>query len=157
MLPTPRLSSLLTPHSFFLTLHSTMFNIRVYGILINENKILLVEESVRDKRILKFPGGGLEFGEGLVDCLRREFIEELQTEVFNIRHFYTTDFFVQSFLDPNHQVISIYYLVDADIATINYLIDETMQFLWMDINELKEEQLVLPIDKHVLKMLKENS
>ncbi|MFI5171012.1 MAG: NUDIX domain-containing protein [Chitinophagales bacterium] len=131
-----------------------MFNIRVYGILIHEEKVLLVEESIRGKRILKFPGGGLEFGEGTIDCLRREFLEELQIELLNIRHFYTTDFFVQSFLDPNDQVISIYYLVDADVATINYSIDETMQFSWIELGEITEEQLVLPIDKIVIKKLK---
>lgn len=131
-----------------------MFNIRVYGILIQDNKILLVEENIRDKRILKFPGGGLEFGEGLIDCLKREFNEELETEIYNLRHFYTTDFFVQSFLDPNDQIISIYYLVDADLTKINYTIQETMHFSWFTIQELKEDKFFLPVDKYVLEILK---
>ena len=45
-----------------------MFNIRVYGILINDAKQVLVsDEYIRGTYITKFPGGGLEFGEGTRD------------------------------------------------------------------------------------------
>ena len=131
------------------------FNIRVYGILIIGSKVLLVEESVLDKRILKFPGGGLEFGEGTIDCLQREFREELDLEIKNIRHFYTTDFFVQSFLNPEHQVLSIYYLCDTENTNINYGIDSSMHFNWVDLNDLNEEMFVLPIDKKVAGKIRE--
>ena len=48
-------------------------SIRVYGILINGNKQLLVsDEFIRGGYYTKFPGGGLEFGEGTRDCLKRE-------------------------------------------------------------------------------------
>ena len=126
-----------------------MFNIRVYGILIRANKILLVEENIRDRRILKFPGGGLEFGEGTIDCLQREFREELGMEIKDITHFYTTDFFVQSFLDATQQVISIYYLCAMEDQNVNYSLDTTMEFKWVDINDINEEMFALPIDKVV--------
>ncbi|MFM2327645.1 MAG: hypothetical protein RIR31_1847, partial [Bacteroidota bacterium] len=62
--------------------NNCMFNIRVYGILINENKQVLVsDEFIRGMQITKFPGGGLEFGEGTRDCLKREFMEEMNLEV----------------------------------------------------------------------------
>ena len=42
-----------------------MFNLRVYGILLGENKQVLVsDEFIRGSYYTKFPGGGLEFGEG---------------------------------------------------------------------------------------------
>ena len=54
------------------------FNLRVYGILINDQKQVLVsDEYIRGKHYTKFPGGGLEFGEGTRDCLAREFMEEM--------------------------------------------------------------------------------
>ena len=109
-----------------------IFNIRVYGILINADKILLVEESIRERRILKFPGGGLEFGEGTIDCL------------------------VQSFLDATQQVVSIYYLCAMEDQNINYSLDTTMEFKWVDINDINEEMFALPIDKVVAnKIMKE--
>ena len=54
------------------------FNIRVYGILINDNKqVLVADEYIRGGMYTKFPGGGLEFGEGTRDCLKRELKEEV--------------------------------------------------------------------------------
>src|ERR1700710_433096 len=88
--------------------------IRVYGILINENKQVLVsDEYIRGDYIIKFPGGGLEFGEGTRDCLKREFKEEMDLEVKVTDHLYTTDFFQMSAFNPEHQIISIYYFAEA--------------------------------------------
>ena len=97
-----------------------MFNVRVYGLLIHNNQILIVKEPIKNNQVIKFPGGGLEFGEGTIDGLKREFKEELGVDITGITHFYTTDFFVQSFLNPEHQVISIYYLVQANPEELNF-------------------------------------
>jgi hypothetical protein len=48
------------------------FTIRVYGLLIHNGFMLVSDELIRGHRITKFPGGGLEFGEGTKDCLIRE-------------------------------------------------------------------------------------
>src|SRR6202035_4232266 len=91
-----------------------MCNIRVYGILLDENrKVLVSDEFIRENYYTKFPGGGLEFGEGTRDCLKREFKEEMDLEVKIGDHLYTTDFFQMSAFNPEHQIISIYYLVEA--------------------------------------------
>src|SRR3954471_21402354 len=89
-----------------------MFNIRVYGILIGENKQVLVsDEFIRGDYYTKFPGGGLEFGEGTRDCLKREFMEEMNLDVAVGEHLYTTDFYQMSAFNPKLQIISIYYYV----------------------------------------------
>ena len=69
--------------------------VRVYGIVINGNQeLLLSDEFQLNTKMTKFPGGGMDFGEGTIDCLRREFREECSgQEILNISHFYTTDFF----------------------------------------------------------------
>src|SRR5436305_10495571 len=91
-----------------------LFNIRVYGILQAKNKDILVsDELIRGSQYTKFPGGGLEFGEGTRDCLKREFLEEMQLNVKVTDHIYTTDFFQMSAFNPEHQIISIYYRVEA--------------------------------------------
>ena len=87
------------------------FNIRVYGILINNGQLLVSDEYIKKNKITKFPGGGLEFGEGPKDCLIREFKEELNLSIKVIAHYYTTDFYVNSSFDTNSQIISIYYIV----------------------------------------------
>ena len=90
-----------------------MFNVRVYGILINKDEQLLVsDEYIRGEYYTKFPGGGLEFGEGTRECLKREFKEEMDLAVNVGEHLYTTDFYQQSAFNPKHQIISIYYYVN---------------------------------------------
>ena len=91
-----------------------MFNLRVYGVLLGANKEVLVsDEFIRGGYYTKIPGGGLEFGEGTRDCLKREFKEEMDLEVDVGDHLYTTDFFQMSAFNPDHQIISIYYWVTA--------------------------------------------
>ena len=91
-----------------------MFNLRVYGILINEKEQVLVsDELIRGSYITKFPGGGLEFGEGTRDCLQREFMEEMNLKVEIGNHIYTTDYFQASAFNTAKQILSIYYFVKA--------------------------------------------
>src|SRR4051812_1097228 len=88
----------------FQNMAENIFNVRVYGILINEQgQVLVTDEIHYGQRMTKFPGGGLQFGEGIVDCLKRECVEELGLEVNVQEHFYTTDFFQLSAFNPKHQ------------------------------------------------------
>jgi 8-oxo-dGTP diphosphatase len=140
------------------------FNVRVYGLLINDkNQVLISDEQEFGKRFSKFPGGGLEYGEGLPAALKREFIEECSMEIEILRHFYTTDFFVKSVFNES-QLISVYYLVtnvsDITLKITNKPFDfesdnEIMQsFRWVNIEDLNEHDVTFPVDKHVVKMLK---
>ena len=88
-------------------------NVRVYGILIHENKLLVSDEYIKGMKITKLPGGGLEHGEGTIDCLKREFIEEMNLKVEVGNHIYTTDIYQQSAFNHAHQIISIYYFAKA--------------------------------------------
>ena len=151
-----------------------MFNIRVYGILINEQQQILVsDEHIRGQYITKFCGGGLEPGEGTIDCLKREFIEEMNLAVAVTRHLYTTDFYQQSAFNPAHQIISIYYYVKAlaeirvPLRTASFQFDEaqikmyetngeTETFRFIDWEEFNEDAVTLPIDKVVAKLIKAN-
>jgi len=140
------------------------FNVRVYGLLINEhNQILLADEEVKGYRFTKFPGGGLEFGEGLKDALKREFMEECYTEVEVLDHFYTTDFFVKSAFNDS-QIISIYYKVKpltelkinvkTELFDFSKTTDELLAFRWKNIEELQPEDVTFPIDQYVIELLK---
>ena len=73
------------------------FNVRVYGIIQLDGKVLLLKEQYKEEIFVKFPGGGLEYGEGTRDCVIRELKEELNLNVEIESHFYTTEFFQKSF------------------------------------------------------------
>ncbi len=140
------------------------FNIRVYGFLIDEGRILVTDEFRLGIFLTKFPGGGLMYGEGMIDCLKREFMEELDTEIVNISHYYTTDFFLASKLLPvESQLINVYYLVLAKkpypFKTTDKkfdfpdVVDGVQCFRWIPITELSEEEFTFPIDKFIVHKL----
>ena len=140
------------------------FNIRVYGILINEaQQVLVCDELIKGHPVTKFPGGGLEFGEGTIDCLKREFIEETGFGVEVTGHFYTTDYVQVSAYNPSHQIISIYYMVkpagDFPLRTTEKIFDfegrdaYAQTFRWISLEAISENHFTLPIDRLVGKML----
>tara|TARA_B100001093_G_scaffold410641_1_gene399958 strand:+ start:4786 stop:5217 length:432 start_codon:yes stop_codon:yes gene_type:complete len=134
------------------------FNIRVYALIIEGDHILISKELIRDEILFKFPGGGLEFGEGLIEGLQREANEELNQSLKEIEHFYTTDFFQRSTFDTKDQLISIYYSAKLSSKLVNKLkepIKDQPLFIWKKIKDLKENDLGFSIDKKVLKMVKD--
>lgn len=149
-----------------------MFTIRVYGILINElQQVLVSDEYIRGNYYTKYPGGGLEIGEGTRDCLRREFMEELNLKIAVGDHIYTTDIYQQSAFNPADQIISIYYFVKAlepikvPLKTLPFDFDEkelakynlTKQietFRFIDWQNFSSDAVTLPLDKIVALQLK---
>ena len=136
------------------------FNIRVYALIIENDNILISKELIKGEIVLKFPGGGVEHGEGIIDALQREAKEELSQELEEITHFYTTDFFQESSFRKSDQLISIYYTAKLSTFLLNKInkpIKDQPLFIWKKIQELKKEDLHFPIDKKVLEMLKESN
>lgn len=144
------------------------FNVRVYGILIHDDKVLVSDEYIKGMNITKLPGGGLEFGEGTLECVVREFKEELDLDIEVGEHFYTTDFFVNSAFSVNNQVISIYYKVkpkaELNLFNLGFKISnkpfdfekikegaQTMR--WVELNKISENDFTFIIDKRIGEML----
>lgn len=125
----------------------------MYGLWVHDGKLLVNEEIIGGRRIIKFPGGGLDWGEGTIACLKREFMEELHLEVEVLEHFYTTDFFQASAFDGS-QVLSIYYRVTGKVPEmiVNHIPNE--RTFWMELKDVTEDTFTLPIDKKVGAMLR---
>lgn len=142
---------------------SKPFNVRVYGIVIEDNQVLICDELINGYKMTKFPGGGLEFGEGTIDCVIREFNEEMNIEVEVIEHIYTTDFFQQSAFNSKEQMLSIYYKIKLlEVPQLNFKakrydfegIENQIQFRWLDINSIDKMDLSFPIDQYILNFIK---
>ena len=141
------------------------FNVRVYGLLFNNNnEVLLSDEHEYGQYFTKFPGGGLELGEGLIDALKREFMEECNAEIEVTGHFYTTDFYEKSSFNDS-QVISIYYLakevhpLQLNFKTKVFDFDENINqsFRWVKIDKLTEADVTFKTDKTVVNLLKKET
>ncbi|PTM05336.1 MAG: NUDIX hydrolase [Bacteroidetes bacterium] len=136
------------------------FTIRVYGLLISEGSLLLSQENIYGSIYTKLPGGGLEFGEGTIECLQREFVEEANLAIRVDNHFYTTEEFVASAFNAKMQVMSIYYTVScADLSPLSHLPQSDFKkhgdqkLFWKKLSELSTKDVDLSIDKIVIEKL----
>jgi 8-oxo-dGTP diphosphatase len=140
------------------------FNVRAYGIYISEGRLLVTDEYRMGIRMTKFPGGGVEFGEGLADCIMRECIEEFGQPFRVLDHFYTTDFFQPSAFNPAHQLISVYFLVEPEeelkckVTLKPFEFERETEgaqcFRWISLKDLSEDHFTFPVDKIVVEMIK---
>jgi ADP-ribose pyrophosphatase YjhB (NUDIX family) len=142
------------------------FIIRVYGLILNEkNQVLLSDEYQLGMKMTKFPGGGMNFGEGTIDCLKREFNEECNgQEITQIEHLYTTDFYQKAMFFENSQLISVYYTARFKTPIKFYISDKPFDFSkmengrqsfrWVKIDDLNPDEITFPIDKFAAKYLK---
>lgn len=142
------------------------FNVRVYGILKNDNnQVLITDERTQSVSFTKFPGGGLEYGEGLIEALKREFIEECNLSIEVVRHIYTTDFYEKSSFN-NSQIISVYYEVkpleelNIEIKTKPFdfnaqvIADKLEVFRLVELDKLQIEDFTFRTDKKAFELFK---
>lgn len=144
----------------------TQFTIRVYALIINDHKeVLVTDEFQLGMKMTKFPGGGMNFGEGAIDCLKREMLEECNQEIEGIQHFYTTDFYQKALFWEGYQLVSIYYLakikepvkfsISSKPFDFSDLLNGNQSFRWVSVETIIPDDFTFPIDKHVAHLLKE--
>lgn len=130
------------------------FNVRVYVTIVKDQKVFALFEEYAGEQLLKFPGGGLEFGESVIECVQRELEEELNLKIQNIEHFYTQEDFLVSRFRDSEQLLTIYYLADivdeSDLLIRDACIEKAE---WISLHE--ENPFPLPVDKIVFEKLKQ--
>jgi 8-oxo-dGTP diphosphatase len=143
---------------------SARFNVRVYGIVINDHReVLLSYERRNGYEFTKFPGGGVKLGEGIQEALHREFMEELGVQIESSTFFYVNDYFQASAFNQTDQLISFYYKVTLDLNNINTELtklpldsadsSDFERVAWVPLNVLSEQSVTFPIDKNVVTIL----
>lgn len=129
-------------------------NVRVYAAIVKDNKVLVLHEEYVGEQLMKFPGGGLEFGESVLECVQRELDEELNIKVKNIEHLYTQEDFLVSKFRNSEQLLTIYYLAEMVEENELLIMDPCIEKIeWVSL-ETEENPFPLPIDKIVFDVLK---
>ncbi|MEM7514149.1 MAG: NUDIX domain-containing protein [Bacteroidota bacterium] len=143
------------------------FNLRVYGLCVEDGKLLLTDEIRFGMKMTKLPGGGLQFGEGLEEALKREWREELEVDIEVGEIFYVNPFLQTSFFNSKDEVISLYFYVyllgepegrftetPMDFPTEE---DDQQVFRWVPLGLVAEDTFTFPIDKAMVKKLNQLS
>ena len=139
------------------------FNIKVFGLLLNDDSVLVSDELTGNGAITTFPGDKLEFGESIEECLIRSFEEAMDVEVKINRLFYVNDFYQASPVDAREQIVSIYFIVEQldkkNIHTVKKTFAFPPQinqcFRWMKIEKIRQMDIASLIDQEVVKMLQQ--
>lgn len=136
------------------------FTVRVYGILVDKGRILISHERYHGRRFTKFPGGGLELGESVIDCLKREFMEEMSVEIIPSYLFHVTESVQISSFYPEDQVLALYYIVQCkDLEKIPTVMDSSELkersevFQWVDLSDFKNELLTFESEREAASKL----
>ena len=128
------------------------FNIRVYALCIVNNEILTLKEPFAGNMVVKLPGGGLEFGEGTADCLKREFKEELNLEITVDDAFYIQEDFVQSLAKDGKQLLTLYFFATIiDLHNLEIIDKNIQEVNWIPLTA--NNPFTLPVDKIVFNKL----
>ena len=105
--------------------YGNKIRVRVCGICVQDDKILLVNHSGMNEsgEFWSPPGGGLEFGESIEDCLKREFLEETNT-VISVGKFLK----INEFVKPPLHAIELFYEVKILSGEIKIGFDPEMDY-----------------------------
>ena len=136
-------------------------NLRVYGLILDatgDNVLVTTEHLFMEEEVIKFPGGGVESREGLVDAWWRECREELGAHppMRMIRQLEMTAVPIRSAFDPEEQLLAVYYLLQLESDVANPWLHEAateeaepsrLSAHWEEISSLDMERFRFPTDR----------
>jgi len=96
--------------------------VRPSGVLVENNRVLLLKQNVTETQNWSLPGGALETDESIEQCLVRELKEETGLDVLVIGLLYLTD----RFYEENH-IVHMTFLVER-------IGDLPIEFTWNHID-----------------------
>lgn len=115
------------------------------AIIINDNQILLCQPL--DKSYYYLPGGHLEKGERLEDCLKREIKEEAGVEIKSMQFLVLLEHFYNE-----HHEINLLYKTELTTSKTDAVIcqEDHFIFTWVEISKFKSINLLPPNVKEFL-------
>jgi ADP-ribose pyrophosphatase YjhB (NUDIX family) len=127
------------------------FRVAVYGVLIEQGKVLLATTRIPSGTVTNFPGGGLELGEAPVNAVVREFREETGLVVDVEQLLFTSEGFHQNPDYPDEQLIHIFYKVRRSGGALTPLgnNDDVQDVGFIDPSEFPQKR-IFDVDREFL-------
>jgi 8-oxo-dGTP pyrophosphatase MutT (NUDIX family) len=121
------------------------------GLIRNGDRIFISEgyDPVKQQTFYRAMGGGVDFGETSLAALQREFQEEIQAELKNIRYLNCLENIFTYNGQPGHEIIQLYEcdFVDPKFYQLEKLVfaegERQKTALWVDISRFKSGELRL--------------
>lgn len=128
--------------------------VRVAGVLLKENKILL--QKIKDRNEYALLGGQLRFGETLEETLMREYKEEIGAKIVCRRLFWTEENF-WSWKGKDTHNLNYYFLIDlyeGEVAAETFIQmndNKNVEFGWVALDDLDNKKIFSQFLKSELK------
>ncbi len=118
------------------------FSPRIYGVLRRGEKVLLTRSRFIDREFVNFPGGGVELGEGPIEALRREYVEETGLAIEPVRVLYASETAHVSTHAPM-QIVSLYWLVEERGGKLREggNDDDVISLFWAGLGEIPTDEM----------------
>ncbi|WP_414584758.1 NUDIX hydrolase [Scytonema sp. PCC 10023] len=121
------------------------------GLIRDGNRIFVSEgyDPVKQQTFYRAMGGGVDFGETSLEALKREFQEEIQAELTNIRYLGCLENIFTFNGQSGHEIIQLF---ETDFVDPKFYQLDKLDFsegerqktaLWVDINRFKSGELRL--------------
>lgn len=134
---------------------SNNIRIRVAGVIVKDEKILMIAHKKNGDVYWLLPGGGVDYGESLIEALEREFEEEL-----NIRIDAGKIALISDSIDPSgdRHVLNICFHCNHKDGEFHIGEDERLHdYKFFSKNEISELTIHPPINDSLLKILGEKN
>ena len=125
--------------------------IRVAGVIIKDNKLLLIAHKKKKKIYWLLPGGGVQFGESLEESLKREFLEELQVNI-KVKE----PVIICDSVDPNNKrhIVNICFLCDCDNGPLMLGKDHRLyDFKFFDKEKISNITIFPPMNSNLISIM----
>jgi ADP-ribose pyrophosphatase YjhB (NUDIX family) len=125
--------------------------IRVAGLVVEENKVLLIAHKKKGEIYWLLPGGGVEYQESLDEALKREFLEELglSVTVGDIA-------LIADSIEPNgkRHIVNIVFWCNVINQSIRLGNEKILyDFSFKHVNELADIVMYPPLNDYIIQLL----
>ena len=105
-----------------------------YGFVMHDDKVLLSFN--REINEYSLPGGGVEPGESLEQCLKREFLEEVGFNILKTEEFINIDCFWVRRDGNDMETDANFLFAEVDMLDIKPPLEEFHEYIWVDKSQL---------------------